>query len=110
MDRAGDVLHLAHTVIKEGKIQLIADLLLHITGNRNSARFSDFLQAGGYIDPVAEDIVAVDDDIAQVDSDPVLDPLIAWYIVIAAGDPRLQIQGPFNSIHDRGIPPAGRHP
>lgn len=78
-------------MIKEGKIQLIADLLLHITGNRNSARFSDFLQAGGYIDPVAEDIVAVDDDIAQVDSDPVFDPLIAWYIVIAAGDPRLQI-------------------
>ena len=110
MDRTGDVLHLAHTVIKEGKIQLIADLLLHITGNSNSAQFSDFLQAGGYIDPIAEDIVAVDDDIAQVDSDPVLDPLIAWYIVIAAGDPRLQIQGPFNSIHDRGNPPAGRHP
>jgi hypothetical protein len=69
LDRLGDVLHLLLAKIGEGQRQLGADLIPHCTGDANPARLRKSFQAGSDIHGVAEEIVALNDDVADVQPD-----------------------------------------
>jgi len=49
--------------------QLRPDLIPHRTRDANSARLRESLQAGSDVDGIAEEVVALNDDVADVDPD-----------------------------------------
>src|SRR6266446_10902903 len=69
-DRLSDIFYLLRAKIGEGQGQLCADLIPHHTGDANPARLRESLQSGRDIHGVAEEIVALNDDVADVDADP----------------------------------------
>ena len=58
----------------EGDIDLAADLPVRIVGDADAAGLGDALEARGDIDAIAENIVVVDDDVADVNADAKFDP------------------------------------
>jgi hypothetical protein len=56
------------------EIELIPDLLVNGVGDANGARPGESLEAGGDVDAIAEDVAAVDDHVAKIDTDPELEP------------------------------------
>ena len=55
-------------------IDLAANLPMRIVGDADAARFGNSFKACCDVDPIAEDIVVVDDDVANVNTDTKLDP------------------------------------
>jgi hypothetical protein len=53
-----------------------------IVGNAHAARFGDSLKARGDIDPIAENIVFIEDDVADVNADAKIDPEFRRHINI----------------------------
>jgi hypothetical protein len=49
--------------IVEGDIDLAADLPIGVIRYADPSRFGNALKAGSNIDPVAEDVVVIDDDV-----------------------------------------------
>jgi hypothetical protein len=56
------------------EIELIPDLLINGVGDANGTRLGESLEAGGDVDAIAEDVAAVDDNVAEIDTDPELEP------------------------------------
>src|ERR1700728_2580517 len=56
--------------ILEVDVDAVADALVDDRGNADAARLGERLQAGGDVDAVAVDVVALDDDVSQIDADP----------------------------------------
>ena len=69
-DRPGDVLDADLAAVAEGDVDAVADALVDDRGDADAARLGQRLQARGDVDAVAVDVVAVDDDVAEVDADP----------------------------------------
>ena len=46
------------------------------TRDDDAVRFAEALQPGGDIDAIAVDVVAIDDDVAEIDADPERDPRV----------------------------------
>ena len=69
LDRLGDVLDPvpAHGLEAEG--ELVLDLVVHVAGDADPARLGQGLEPRGDVDPVAEDIAGLVDDVADVDAD-----------------------------------------
>ncbi len=57
-------------------------------------------QAGGYVDPFAKAVVALDDHFAENDADPHLEALILGNGRVALCDAFLQRHGAFDGVHD----------
>src|SRR3984957_4398627 len=68
-DRARDVFYRLLAEIGKGQRQLVPDLIVRGAGDAHPARLTEGLQAGGDVHAVAEDVVAFDDDVANVDPD-----------------------------------------
>jgi hypothetical protein len=64
---------------------------------KSSARFSIC-----DIDAVAQDVVAVDDDVAEIDADAELQPPPRLYVGVALGNPGLDRIGAIDGVHDAG--------
>jgi hypothetical protein len=73
--RPGDVLQRLLAEIGELGLDPAAYVFERGAGNANASRFGDLLKAGCDIHPVAEQVVAFDQDIADRDPDPVEDAL-----------------------------------
>jgi hypothetical protein len=73
-NRLGDVLDAMSAERAVIEIELVPDVLVHGVRDANSARLRQCLEPRGDVDPVTENIVAVDDDVAKVDADPQLEP------------------------------------
>ena len=73
-DRLGDILELLLAPVLEGQIQLVADMLADRLRHGDAAGPGDAFEPRRDVDPVAEQVVALDDDIAEIDPDPELDP------------------------------------
>ena len=69
----GDVLDplLAHVL--EGEVEFVAHLVANGLRDADAAGLGEPFQAGRDVHPVAVDIVAVDDDVAEIDADAELD-------------------------------------
>ena len=55
------------------EIELVPDLVVYGVRDANCAGLGERLEPGGDIDAIAENVVAIDDDIAKVDADPDLE-------------------------------------
>jgi hypothetical protein len=52
------------------EIRLVLDLLVDGLGDANRTGFGERLEPGGDVDAVAKDVVPIDNDVAQIDTDP----------------------------------------
>ena len=86
--RPCDVLELLRADVLEGEIELACGVLLYACRHADAARLGQAFEACGDVDTVAEDVAVLDDNVAQMDADPELDPIIcrhgAFRSVIAA--------------------------
>jgi hypothetical protein len=64
------------------------------------AGFGQSLQSGGHVHPVAVDIIALDDDVADIDSDPEYDALFLWYARVPLRHPTLDRDGTRGGLND----------
>ena len=71
-----DVLQLALPQPQNGLFDLVFDLTSHVLRNANASRRCQRLNLGGDIDPVSVEVVFPMLDIAQVQSDAKLKPLL----------------------------------
>jgi hypothetical protein len=60
------------------EIELIPDLIVNSVGDANGARLGESLEAGGDVDAIAEDVAAVDDHVAEIDTDPEFETRKTW--------------------------------
>ena len=52
------------------EIELVLDLLVDSLGDANGAGLGERLEPGGDVDAIAKDVVAIDDHVAEIDTDP----------------------------------------
>ena len=102
MDRFGDVLHRLAAKIVERDIEAAADIIMHARRNANPARIVHRLDTRGDVDPVAEDILALDDDVADVDAETEEYPLIVRQPGITLRDAALNIHGVRHGVDGTG--------
>jgi hypothetical protein len=72
--RIGDVLESPRPKILAGGVDFAADLPVCVVRDTDAARLGKTFQARGNVDPVSEDVLVVNDDIANMDADAKLDP------------------------------------
>ena len=58
------------------------------------------LEPGGDVDAVAEDVVVLDDHVAEIDADPELDPAGRRHVGVALGHPALDLGGALDGLDD----------
>ena len=92
-DRVLDVLELLGAAVDEADVrQLAADLVIDLRRHADRARVRDRFEAGGDVDAVAVEIVALDDDVADIDADAELQrPGVG--LRVAGGDGPLALDG-----------------
>ena len=73
MHRLGDVLDGLFALIEELQFELVADLIAHHRRAGDAARPRQPLEPRRHVDAVAIEIVALDDDVAEIDADAELD-------------------------------------
>ena len=83
-NRIGNVLDLAIAERLVSANQLVLDLLVDAAGNVDFASLSYALESRRNIDAVAIDIVGFDDDVAEIDADPIFDPVMLGQRCVAA--------------------------
>src|SRR5215510_13689644 len=69
-NRLGDILDAMAAERMVIEIELISDLLVNSVGDANGARPGESLEAGRDVDAIAEDVAAVDDHVAKINTDP----------------------------------------
>jgi signal transduction histidine kinase/HPt (histidine-containing phosphotransfer) domain-containing protein/FixJ family two-component response regulator len=74
--RASDVPQTLLTHIGDCNLELAADLLVGGGGEADAAGLGDTFQARGYVDAVAQNVVAVGKDVTNIDADAELQPLL----------------------------------
>jgi hypothetical protein len=71
----GDVLHRLVAEIVPGKRKLVSDLLVDAAGDADTARLRQPLQPRRYIDAIANEVVALDHHVAEINADAKLHPV-----------------------------------
>ena len=101
MDRAGDVLDVLLAEILEGDVvEPVADLIAHGARDADAARLGKHLEARRDIDAVAENIVVLDDHVAEIDADAELNPPRRRNVGIAPRHPALDLGRAQHRISD----------
>src|SRR5271156_788231 len=85
LHRLGNILEGLRSHIITDDLDLTPDLPVGVVGHAYPARFGDPFKAGGNIDPIAVNVALLDDDIADIDTDAELDPVVFGNRRIAAG-------------------------
>ena len=91
MHRARDVLDLLLTEIVETVGQLVLDLDADRRRDADTARLGERLEPCGDVDPVAVNVVVLDDDVAEVDADPERDAPVLRHTRVALGQALLHL-------------------
>src|SRR5688572_31022461 len=98
----GDILDGMLTQIGEADRKLLRDMLAHGGADTNLAGIGESFEPRGDIDAVAENIVALHDDVAHVDADAEPDALTFVDVGIAAIYTLLHHNGAADRIDNRG--------
>jgi len=101
-DRTGNVLYRLLAHIGKGERQLVPDLVVGRTRDAQPSRVAEGFETGGNIDAVPKDVVAVDDDIADIDADAEDDALVLGHARIAADHAALDYHCAPDRIDDTG--------
>jgi hypothetical protein len=99
-DRASNVLEVLLASIIKHNIESIAELAVGIIGDTNPAGLRDGLKACCYVDPVAEYVPVIFDNIADIDTDPKLNSIIQRYACIAFRHATLNIDRTAHRVHN----------
>ena len=75
-DRAHDVLDRLLSHVLEAKAELVAHLIVDDAGDHDAAGIRQRLQARRDIDAVSENVVAIENDVADIDADAEFDALV----------------------------------
>jgi len=102
MNRAGDIFDLPVAQILEGEAQLVLHVIAHGARDANPAGLGQTLQPRGNVDAVAEDILAIDDDVAEIDADAEVDAAIGRQVGVTLGHRALDLDGAAHGIDDAG--------
>ncbi len=98
-DRPLDVLDAHLATVGEGDRDPVAEALIDDRGDADAARLGQRLQPRGDVDAVAINVVAVDDDVAEIDADPEGDARPGGRQVVHGA---LDGHGALDRIDDRG--------
>src|SRR5262249_36930054 len=82
----------------EFELNLAAHLLVSRSREADTARLGDAFETGGDVDAVAEDIVTLDDDVAEINADPKGDAPLLRQHGLALGGRTLHRDGAANCI------------
>src|ERR1700730_12338986 len=99
-DRSRDVLDRLFTQVLKAEVELVAHLIVHDVGYHDSARIGERLHSRHHVDAIPENIVAVDNDVADIDPDTELNAGFGWLLTIAFGHAALDLHGAAHSIDD----------
>src|SRR6266700_1862757 len=80
--------------------QLVVNLIAHGVRYADAARLGQRLQPGRDIHPVAENVSAIDDDVAEIDANAKSDAPLVGYIPIAVEDDALNLCGAAHRVDD----------
>ena len=69
-------------------------------GDRDAAGLGDGLEPRRDVDAVTEDVVALDDDVAEIDADAELDASVLRHVLIALDHRPLDLGGTGDRVHD----------
>ena len=100
--RPGDVLDLLLAQIVEDKVELVTDLVAHHPADADAARFGQTFETGGDVDPVAENIAVLDDDVALVNADPEHDAPVRRHAGVAFRHRALHVHRAAHRVDDTG--------
>jgi hypothetical protein len=98
----GNVLDLLLTQIFECDLDLVAHLIAHYPADTDPAGLPESFQTGRDIHSVAEDVLAFDNYIAEVDADAKLDPLLPPGGFVTPGHPPLKLDPAPHGVDDAG--------
>ena len=98
--RPGNVLDLMLAQVHESKIELIAYLVPHDAADADAAGLRERFQPRRDIDAVAEDVLALGDDVAKVDPDAKPDAPLFGHLCIAVEHPALDLPGAADRVDD----------
>src|ERR1700730_19179914 len=76
-NRLGDILDAMAAKRAAIEIELVPDLLVDRLRNADGTRLGERLEPGSDVDAIAENVVAVDDDVAEIDPDPQLETALS---------------------------------
>src|SRR5262245_4048342 len=99
-DRPRYVLDLLLASVIECKIELVAYLISHHATNADPAGRRQGFEPRGDIDPVAIDIPLIVHDVAEIDANAELDPLIHRHLGIAHSHLALGVDGAPHRVYD----------
>ena len=104
-----DVLQVLVAHVLEDEVELVADMVAHRAGHGDAAGPGDAFEPRGDIDPVAKDVVVLDDHVAKVDADAELDPAVLRHVGVAGSHLALDVEPRTRPRSRRwGIRPACR--
>ncbi len=83
MHGMADVLHRLLAAVGEGERQLVADLVMDGAGDGDAARLGQRLEPRRDIDTVAENVAALDDDVAEIYADAEFEAAVGQNLGIA---------------------------
>src|SRR5712692_6944391 len=98
----GNVFHLLLASILVAQRELVSYLLMDSTGDADAAWGGEALEARGDVDPVAVDLFAIDDHVAEVDTDAELHPPLGWDIRVLRLQRGLDFDRALDGVDDAG--------
>ena len=90
--RPGDVLDLLLTHVLERDGELVAHLVAHHPADADAARFGQGFEARRDVDAIAEDVLLIDHDVAEVDADAKFDASLFRPIGVAPSHLALHLE------------------
>ena len=100
--RPGDVLELLLAHVLEGEVELAAASSCTRAETQMPPGSASAFEPRRDVDAVAEDVVVLDDDVAQVDADAELDALVGRDAGVALGHLALHLDGAAHRVDDAG--------
>jgi hypothetical protein len=95
-----NVLDLQFPKVIKDKVELADDLFENAGGDQNASRLRHCFQAGRNVHSVAEDVVTIDDDIAEIDASALLDAPLLGSVGLSFRDCSLYSHGTVKGIDD----------
>src|SRR5580658_1464268 len=96
----GNVLEVLPPEFAKGQIKPAADMIQHLARNADAAAIGDAFEPGRDIDPVAENVGAVRDDFAEIDTNAEFYAPIRWHLRISLEHTSLNRDRAADCVHD----------